>query len=204
MGKILITTSTKLRAFLSLVFILGMVDCSRSKQAQAGPLPEKSVYQVESKWKDLSGKTIPLSDLRGKFRVLAFVYANCKNVCPLMVESMKAIEDGLQKKYGKHYGDKLGFVLITLDPKKDSPESLETFLQKIGTRSTNWTLLQGNEADTLELATLMGIKYRRLEDGEIAHSLTLTLLSRDGEILFQTESLTGKGKDFIDQIKKYF
>jgi len=193
-------------ALISLIFVLGMTDCSRrvSSSAATSPLPERSVYQIASKWKNLSGKTISLLELRGKFRVVAFVYANCKNVCPLMVESMKAVEEGLQKRYGKHYGDKLGFVLITLDPQKDSPESLEAFLKKIGTRSSNWTLLQGSEADTLELATLMGIKYRRLEDGEIAHSLTLTLLSRDGEILFQTESLTGKGKDFIDQIKKYF
>lgn len=191
-------------ALTALVFIFGMTDCSRSQKIATGPLPEKSVYQVSSKWKDLSGKTISLADLRGKFRVLAFVYANCRNVCPLMVESMKTIEEGLRKKYGKRYGDQLGFVLITLDPKKDSPDSLRAFLDKIGTRPDTWTLLQGSEADTLELATLMDIKYRRLEDGEIAHSLTLTLLSPEGEILFQTESLGGKGKNFLDQIKKYF
>ena len=49
----------------------------------------------------------------------------------------------------------------------------------------NWTLLHGEPDDVLELAALLGLKFKEDANGQFAHSNVITILNAQGEIVHQ-------------------
>ena len=87
---------------------------------------------------------------------------------------------------------KVGFTLVTFDTKRDTPEALAKFRATRNLSPTNWTLLHGADDDVLELAALLGVKYKQESNGQFAHSNLITVLNGDGEIVQQ---IAGLGQD---------
>ncbi|MEK9763155.1 MAG: hypothetical protein VW729_10780 [Deltaproteobacteria bacterium] len=55
--------------------------------------------------------------------------------------------------------------------------------------STNWQLLQGDSMGVLEMAALLGVRFRKELDGTFSHSNLITLLDKEGVIIFRLEGL---------------
>jgi protein SCO1/2 len=91
--------------------------------AWATPLPENSLYHLDSSWRDQNGVVLKLPELRGQIRVVALIYTHCKSVCPAILEQMKTTETRLSRSERS----RVGFVLVTLDPEGDSSEQLHQF-----------------------------------------------------------------------------
>lgn len=140
-----------------------------------------SVYQLPGTWRDQSGAELELTDLAGRPRVVAFVYASCAYACPRIVARMKRIEAAT--------GPEVGLVLVSIDPERDTPERLADFAASSRLDPARWTLLQGHPDRILELAVLLGVKYRATGDGDFAHANVLTLLDRDGVPVERVEGL---------------
>lgn len=137
-----------------------------------------SIYHAGSFWTDQSGTERQLESLRGKVRVVAMVYTSCAYACPRIIMDMKRIEGEIPP--GSR--DDVGFVLVTIDPERDTPERLATFAR--GSRlDQRWTLLTGTEDDILELAALLGVQYRETAPGEFVHSNLITVLDADGRVV---------------------
>ena len=75
-------------------FLLGalLLLASATTGAREAPLPGDSVYQLQAQLIDQDGRTQPWAALRGKPRLVAMFYTSCQYICPLIVESGKAIE----------------------------------------------------------------------------------------------------------------
>ena len=132
-------------------------------------------------WETDAETTATLADLRGQPVALAMVYADCGTACPMIVHDMKQI--------GKAAGEvPLRYVLVTLDPERDTPEHLRNFrgMHQLG---DDWTMLRGSDDAIQTLAALLGVRYRPDVDGSIAHSNLITLLDAGGEIVAQQEGL---------------
>ena len=143
------------------------------------PLSGHSVYQVASPWTDQHGTERTLSDLRGRPQVIAMVYTHCGSACPRIVGDMKRLE-------GAH--PELEFVLVSIDPDRDTPGRLREFAE--GSRlGDNWTLLRGADDDLLELAAVLGVRYRRINDEEFMHSNVITVLDAEGKVAYRQEAL---------------
>src|SRR5215469_8876568 len=52
------------------------------------------------------GKPFALADLRGKAVVVAFIYTECPDICPMLTQKMVEIQDEL----GPNFGAKVAFV----------------------------------------------------------------------------------------------
>ena len=89
---------------------------------------------------DQNGKKMRLySDLvRNKVVVIGTFYTRCEYVCSGVGRSFA----GLQAKLGRRRDVRL--ILLTRDPKFDTPERLKAWAQKHGARN-GWTLLTGDE-----------------------------------------------------------
>jgi protein SCO1/2 len=135
-----------------------------------------SVYDLGSTWHDQFATSRTLASLRGKPQVLALVYTNCTSTCPLTVSAMQEVE--------AKAGERAGFVLVSLDPARDSPARLAEFAKQRGL-SAKWTLLSGDEKSVRELAAVLGVKYRTVSPTEIVHTSTLTILDADGRMVAQ-------------------
>ena len=51
--------------------------------------------------------------------------------------------------------------------------------------ASNWTLLRGAPNDVLELAALLGVKFKKDLGGQFAHSNIITVLDANGEVVLQ-------------------
>lgn len=149
------------------------------------PLPRDSVYQLPLPVTDAHGARYDWRTLRGKPRVVSMFYTSCQFVCPLIVDAGKAIEKNLTPAQRQ----RLGIVLISLDPAHDTPAAL----REVETRRTldpaRWTLATPAPGDVRAVAGVLGVRYRQLADGSFNHSTALLLLDRDGRVLARTEQV---------------
>src|SRR5690625_3041500 len=102
-------------------------------------IPEKLNWKVQDfKGTNVDGKTITLSDLKGKVWIADFNFTNCTTVCPPMASNMA----NLQKKFKKD-NVPVQFVTFTVDPKRDQPQTRQQFIKSRGGTFTNWVFLGG-------------------------------------------------------------
>src|SRR5690606_40845447 len=90
------------------------------------PLPRDSVYQLQATLTDQDGNSWDWRSKRGTPQVAAMFYTSCQYVCPLIVDSGKAVERALSADERA----KLGILLISMDPARDDPEALMSVATK--------------------------------------------------------------------------
>ncbi len=155
--------------------------------AAASPqaLPSNSVYQLPLVLTDQHGKARDWRGRRGKPQLVAMFYSNCRYICPLIIESGKAVERQLTPAQQA----KLGVLYISMDPERDTPKRLAQLVRERRIDDRRWTLAAPRAGDVRSVAGLLDIRYRQLSDGEFNHTSALILLDADGRILARTEKM---------------
>lgn len=156
-------------------------DASADAGLPPGDPADYSIYQVESEWKDQAGRARRLDSLAGRVQVVAMVYTYCGYACPAIVGQMKRIET----EFADRHPDGIGFVLVSIDPERDTPERLGGFAEGMKLDPARWTLLNGNDDAVLELAALLGIKYRRESATDFSHTNAIVVLDEHGIVRHQ-------------------
>ena len=170
-----------------------------SAVARDTPLPSDSVYQLQAQLVDQGGHAMAWRDLRGKPRLVAMFYTSCQYICPLIVDSGKAVEHRLSA----NERGRLGIVLVSMDPARDTPQALQAVVDKRKLDARRWTLASPRAQDVRDIAAVLGIRYRQLADGEFNHSSALVLLDADGRILARTEKMgTQPDPEFVAAVHK--
>jgi protein SCO1 len=159
--------------------------CCCTCKEEVGTLTDKSVYQLGSSWIRHDNQTINLRQLRGRIQVMAMIFTRCPSSCPRLVEDMKH----LQSQLGTPYRDAVGYVLVSLDPDRDSPQVLKEYSESRDLRGDSWTLLHGDPEDVRELAAVLGVRYKKVGERDIAHSNLISVLNKEGELVYQQEDL---------------
>jgi len=154
--------------------------CCAASEAPA-TFTDKSLYQTEATWTTDQGKHVRLGELRGRPQIVVMFFANCQFGCPVIVNDMKRIEVAL----APGLRARVGFTLISFDTKRDTPAALAEYRQTHALPAENWTLLHGEPDDVLELAALVGLKFKEDANGQFAHSNVITILNAQGEIVHQ-------------------
>jgi len=142
---------------------------------------DKSLYQLDSVWTTDENRQIKLSELSGRPQIVAMFFANCQIACPIIVNDMKRIEAALPADVRA----RVGLALVSFDGKRDTPGALADYRLTRHLPAERWTLLRGRPDDVLELAALLGIRYKEDSRGQFAHSNVITLLNSQGEIVQQ-------------------
>ena len=131
-------------------------------------------------------------------QIVAMFFSHCEYACPILVNDLKKIEASLPEN-ARRGAD---FLLVSIDPKRDTPEALAAFRARLGLPLANWSLLRGGEDDVRELAALLGVNYAPDERGQFAHSNVITLLNAEGEVAFQQPGLRADPTLLIAAIQK--
>ena len=165
----------------------------------APALPGDSIYQLPLPLTDSNGQTRDWRTLRGKPHLVSMFYTSCQYICPLIVESGKAVERQLTPAQQK----KLGVVLISMDPARDDPAALKKVAEQRKLDTTRWTLASPPAGEVRAVAGVLGIRYRQLADGEFNHSSALILVDANGRILARTEKIGSKpDPEFVAAVRK--
>jgi protein SCO1 len=162
-----------------------------------GGISDNSIFQLNSIWTNQDGEHVSLRSFMGKPVVLTMFFANCTYACPLLVNDMKKLEISLPANKLNEYR----FVLVSIDPERDSPAKLKTYAQERGLDLSRWTLLTGKNDDIMELAATIGFKYKKDDNGNYSHSNLITLLNEKGEIIHQQVGLNQDIAETVNELK---
>ena len=190
------TTSTKLMAMMSAVLL---AICAVGCLSKTGPVVAKreccaplaqvvgmvartnSVFDGKAEWVDADSKLLTLGSLEGRPVVMAFFFTSCELTCPVTVERLKWIENSLSESERQ----KVRFVLVSIDPERDTPAKLAAYRQCHRLNSERWTLLRSSPDTTTKLASQLGIAYRNDAFGGVRHSNQISLLNSHGYLVEQ-------------------
>lgn len=150
------------------------------------------------------GKTIQLSDYRGKTLLVTFIYTRCPlpAYCPRVSGQFAAMQDELVKSPADY--DNTHFLSISFDPKYDTPPVLRKYgLAYLGDPSgfKHWEFASTTPSDLRRLATAFGFEF--FEDGnQIAHTLSTILIAPDGNVVHNWSGSDWKTSDVLTAIRE--
>lgn len=165
--------------------------------ASSAQAPADSIYQLDVSLTTQDGRAATLDMNSGHPTVISMFYSSCPNVCPTLIASIRRMEQQLTEP-GR---GRLRVLLVSLDPERDSPAQLKELAQRQRVDSTRWTFATAGEADVRKLAAVLGVRYRKLPDGEFNHSTVISLLDPSGRITHQTSKLSVLDADFLQKLR---
>lgn len=132
---------------------------------------------------DAAGRAVKLGDFRGKVVILHFIYTNCPDVCPLHAEKIAEIQKMVNITPMK---DRVQFITITTDPKRDTGQVLRDYGDNHGLNPVNWTFLTaapGSPEDaTRKIAESYGLKFVDTKDGAQMHGVVTHVIDQEGRL----------------------
>jgi protein SCO1/2 len=144
--------------------------------------PGPSIYDLETPMTDAAGSKIKLDVDRGHVTVIAMFYGSCAVACPLTVADIKQTLATLSPVAQRD----VRVLLVSFDPVRDTPAILAG-LVKQHQLDDRWTLAVPSETDARTLAATIGVKYRKLDDGQMAHNIAITVLDAAGQPIARAE-----------------
>ncbi|CAN5830524.1 hypothetical protein BH11BAC7_BH11BAC7_06200 [soil metagenome] len=172
------------------------VDINTGSENSSTEISDQSIFNLTSTWRTEEGKEIRMKDLRGKVLVVVMIYTSCKVACPRLVADMKNIE----RQIPEDKKSDVQFVLVSIDPKVDTPERLKMFAINNNMDDENWTFLQGDENSVREFANVLAVKYKEIAPMDFSHSNIISVFNAQGELVHQQEGLGVDSKETIDKI----
>jgi protein SCO1/2 len=121
------------------------------------------------------GQQVSLSDLRDKVVVLYFGYT----FCPTTLTDMKQVMKLLGKK-----ADDMQFIMVSVDPERDTPEKLNECVTYFDPRFIGLT---GTPEEVVTAATPFGVIFEKHEGTAatgylVDHTATLSVIDKDGRM----------------------
>lgn len=113
------------------------------------------------------------AELNGKVWVADFMFTNCPGPCPRMSAQMKQVQNALAP-------NGVRMVSLTIDPQRDSPETLKVYASRYSARPGVWFFLTG-DVQTLRHLDRDVFKLGDI-DGSLDHSTRFVLVDRKEQV----------------------
>ena len=102
---------------------------------------------------DQHGENVSLEGLSEDLLVVAFVFTHCPDACPVITHNLKAVQAELPEELIGH----VGFVSITVDPVRDTPERLLPVTEYHG---VDWPHLTADNATLEDVWARFGVNVQ--------------------------------------------
>jgi protein SCO1/2 len=114
-----------LRLILTAILLLGVSACQAETPGRSGAVNSVGTANIGGPFIliDETGATVTEAALTGKPHLVYFGFTYCPDICPTALQKMGAAQELLGAQ-----GDKIGYVLISVDPERDTPESLSQYI----------------------------------------------------------------------------
>jgi protein SCO1/2 len=133
---------------------------------------------------DDEGQPFSLSRLQGHWSLLFFGFTHCPDVCPSALYDLSVIRKNLQQDYPEK-AENLEILFISVDPERDTPEKLKSYVAYFDPAFTGVT---GPQAQLAPLTMQLGIAYR-IEEHEpgnlnynVDHTASILLVNPEGRL----------------------
>jgi protein SCO1 len=164
-----------------LVFALGLAALGATAVLTLGPQPNQATASVGGAFTlvDQNGRTVTDRTFLGKPHLVFFGFTHCPDVCPT---KLFEISEALRATADK--GRDLRALFITVDPERDTPDVLKSYLGSFDDRIVGLT---GDRA-AIDAAVKAFRAYARkvpLKDGDytMEHTALVYLMGKDGRFV---------------------
>ena len=142
-------------------------------------------YQLQAPLVAQDGRKVGLDLYRGGPVLVTMFYAGCQATCPLIIDTLRAVEKKLPPEQMKD----LRVLLVSIDPENDTPTVLAATARERRVDTGRWTLAHADERTVRLVAAALGVQYRKLPDGEFSHATQISVLDAQGRIVAQSTML---------------
>ncbi|WP_112662421.1 SCO family protein [Microvirga flavescens] len=174
---------------VALLTLLGTLLFLWPNEKQASPVPIGGPFRLT----DQNSKPFSSESLKGKPFAIFFGFTHCPDVCPTTLYDLTQDMTALGPD-----ADKLNVVFVTVDPARDDPALMKTYLSSFDPRIIGLT---GTEEEIAAVAKAYRIFYRKVptESGyTMDHTATIFLMDSKGQFFaganFQEPAETRLGK----------
>jgi protein SCO1/2 len=140
---------------------------------------------------------LSLADLRGKVVVVTFIFASCKDACPLLTAKLAT----LQPRLGTDFGPRAYFASVTVDPERDTPDVLRRYAEGHGAQLAGWAFLTGTPAEIREVAGRYGVVYKKNRNGDVDHSFLTSVVDQRGMLRVQYVGIRFDPEELLTDIR---
>jgi protein SCO1/2 len=131
--------------------------------------------------RDSEGRTVRLSELRGKPLVVNFVYTGCFQVCPATTQFLAGAIKEAERTLGP---GAFRVATIGFNLPFDTPQAMKAFARKNGVASPNWLFLTPDAETLPALISDFGFRYEATSAG-FDHLLQVSIVDQGGRIYRQ-------------------
>lgn len=110
-------------------FVINQAESSRQAIPVLGEVPDFT-------FTERSGVPFGLDNMKGRINVVDFIFTNCPGPCPMM----SAVMSDLYHFYGS--SDKIRFISISVDPLRDTLETLREYAKRFDVDDNGWVFLR--------------------------------------------------------------
>ena len=145
------------------VFVLGMLWLdSRGDQARTSDDP---AFRAAFDLTDHRGMVRTEEDFAGRWMLVFFGFANCPDVCPTTLSEVAAVMEELGDD-----AEKVQPIFISIDPERDTPQSLAEFVPLFDDRIIGLT---GTPEQIAATAEIFPIYFERIEEASAPDGYTM-------------------------------
>lgn len=119
--------------------ILGHVNITESGDTIYHTIPTFSFVNQDS-------SAVTSADMSEYVYISDFFFISCPSICPKVKQQMLRV----YKKYQDH--PRVKMLSHTIDPKRDTPERLKKYAQKLDVNTDKWIFLTGDKATLFDMA----------------------------------------------------
>jgi len=182
---------------LSMFYFIGCQDANfEEAPVMEEELDEMSIFHLPSQWNTQNGEQITLEDLKGETLVAVMIYTACRTACPRLVADMRNIETEVSAKTK----NKVKYIMISIDPKTDTPDKLKLFAKDNAMDESKWLFLQGTEETVRDFANVLAVKYKQISPIDFSHSNIISVFDTKGVLKYQKEGLGMENNEIVSQI----
>ena len=142
-------------------------------------LPETAAL-AEFSLVDQSGAPVTADTFRGQWDLVFFGFTNCPDVCPLTLQVLAGARNELSE---QHFEPLPRIVLVSVDPERDTPETLQAYVRSFGDDVFGVT---GDLDEVKKLTKSLGIYFAKsfIDDVNYTmdHSAVVLLIDPQGEV----------------------
>jgi len=173
--------------FITVFFLIIFSSCTEKRELPIfGPkefiegIDEDTVYHTIPFWSftNQNNETVSSQDYENKIYIADFFFTHCPGICPELLESLKFVQQELKD-------TEVSIISHTVDPKNDTPERLQWYVNKNNIDTHNWTFLTGIQQEIYELGVngyLVPNQEDALAPGGFLHSEKFMLIDKKKRI----------------------
>lgn len=137
---------------------------------------------------DQDNNKVSLSDFRGKLVLIGWGFTNCPDICPLILSKLSNV----RKELGDR-GDKVQVLFITIDPERDTPGRLKSYIPSFDPSFIGLTGSNEEIKEVVKAYNAFFIKHPEVygrgefdtwDSYQMSHTTNIYLIDKHGRLLF--------------------